>query len=63
MKANERAKERGCELPLTLISKIHGDGMTRQKLNTIFYADRAEFDKIVGDAQLKWESIVWRKEG
>ena len=39
MTAHERAKERGCELPLSLIGKIHGMKYPRQELNKEFNFD------------------------
>jgi len=55
VKPYERAKERGCELPLTLIGKIHG--VTRQQLNKDFHTNLEKFDKRVDEAQAKWKSI------
>ncbi len=55
MTAHERAKERGCELPLSLIGKIHG--VTRQTLNNIFKSDLDKFDKMIDEANQKWKSI------
>ena len=55
MTAHERAKERGCELPLSLIGKIHG--VTRQTLNNIFKSDLEKFDKMIDEANQKWKSI------
>ncbi len=56
MLASERAKERGCELPLSLIGKIHG--VTRQTLNNIFKSDLGKFDNIIDKATAKWNSIL-----
>ena len=55
MTAHERAKGRGCELPLSLIGKIHG--VTRQTLNNIFKSDLDKFDKMIDEANQKWKSI------
>ena len=55
MTAHERAKERGCELPLSLIGKIHG--ITRQQLNKDFNNNLDRFDYRVDTAQELWDSI------
>ena len=55
MKASERAIEKGCELPLTLVGRIHG--VTRQTLNNIFNRDVEQFDKMILEAIKLWESI------
>lgn len=55
MTPNERAKERGCELPLSLVGKIHG--VTRQTMNNIFKRSLGTFDTMVDNAQVKWKSI------
>ena len=55
MTAHERAKERGCELPLSLVGKIHG--VTRQTLNNIFKSDLEKFDKMIDEAAGLWNSI------
>ena len=55
MTAHERAKERGCELPLSLIGKIHG--ITRQQLNKDFNNNLEKFDYRVDTAQELWKSI------
>ena len=57
MTAHERAKERGCELPLSLIGKIHGFKTPRQSLNHIFKTDIERFDWLVDTAQELWVSI------
>jgi hypothetical protein len=58
MKANERAKERGCVLPLSLAGKIKG--VTRQTLNNIFNSDLKKFDEMIDDVVKRWESICKR---
>lgn len=55
MSASERAKERGCELPITLVAKIHGK--TRDSLNKTYANDPMLFDKMVDIAVEKWNFI------
>lgn len=57
MTAHERAKERGCKLPLSLIGRIHGMKYPRQELNKEFNTNLENFDYLVDTAQELWESI------
>lgn len=61
MTAHERAKERGCELPLSLIGKIHGMKYPRQELNKEFNSNLEKFDRLVDEARDKWNSICSTK--
>ena len=57
MTAHERAKVRGCELPLSLIGKIHGMKYPRQELNKEFKTNLEKFDSLVDEANELWKSI------